>query len=80
MPSSVGFPPRGASSGARNSLRELRFLLLSTPPNPLKGGKQGSRPDLKQKKEENLSAFLLVVLPQGLEPWTPTLRVSCSTS
>ena len=22
----------------------------------------------------------ILVLPQGLEPWTPTLRVSCSTN
>ena len=33
----------------------------------------------KNKKSEKLS-FLAFVPPQGLEPWTPTLRVSCSTN
>ena len=31
------------------------------------------------KKREELS-FFSSVPPQGLEPWTPTLRVSCSTN
>ena len=31
------------------------------------------------KKEDNLS-IVFFVPPQGLEPWTPTLRVSCSTN
>ena len=35
--------------------------------------------DRKNKKSEKLS-FLASVPPQGLEPWTPTLRVSCSTN
>ena len=32
---------------------------------------------LQTKKAVKKTAF---VLPQGLEPWTPTLRVSCSTN
>ena len=37
------------------------------------------------KKKNAVSCYLtaivvLFVLPQGLEPWTPTLRVSCSTN
>ena len=32
-----------------------------------------------KQKSEKLS-FLASVPPQGLEPWTPTLRVSCSTN
>ncbi len=32
----------------------------------------------KTKKPLFFSGFF--VLPQGLEPWTPTLRVSCSTN
>ena len=32
------------------------------------------------KKSDGKTIGLLVVPPQGLEPWTPTLRVSCSTN
>ena len=32
-----------------------------------------------KKKEKNISSSLSVP-PQGLEPWTPTLRVSWSTN
>ena len=32
------------------------------------------------KKRAEIIRFLLFVPPQGLEPWTPTLRVSCSTN
>ena len=35
--------------------------------------------DRKNKKSEKRK-FLAFVPPQGLEPWTPTLRVSCSTN
>ena len=37
----------------------------------------------KNKKVNKLNYKLLTFLfvpPQGLEPWTPTLRVSCSTN
>ena len=71
-------------SGAR-----LRYLLLRSrvldfyipPKSPFgKGGlRQGSSFPRNTKKSEKLS-FLASVPPQGLEPWTPTLRVSCSTN
>ena len=37
------------------------------------------RTSAPKQKSEKLS-FLASVPPQGLEPWTPTLRVSCSTN
>ena len=54
----------------------LSLLYLSSPPGD---------PDIVAvaritlKKREELS-FFSSVPPQGLEPWTPTLRVSCSTN
>ena len=36
--------------------------------------------NLKKESEESFSTFPASVPPQGLEPWTPTLRVSCSTN
>ena len=38
---------------------------------------------IRKKATEKISGSqcsLRGVLPQGLEPWTPTLRVSCSTN
>ena len=34
----------------------------------------------KKRSETERFPILLQVPPQGLEPWTPTLRVSCSTN
>ncbi len=44
--------------------------------------RQASRPVsvYKQKVRWTESIGPFVVPPQGLEPWTPTLRVSCSTN
>ena len=39
--------------------------------------------ELRRQKKRDSSDFSeksLEVPPQGLEPWTPTLRVSCSTN
>ena len=37
-------------------------------------------PQNKNRQMIDSSFDDLEVLPQGLEPWTPTLRVSCSTN
>ena len=51
----------------------------SPPVKNLTDGEQRSAytEDITNKKGGLKTAF---VLPQGLEPWTPTLRVSCSTN
>ena len=52
-----------------------------TLPTSLKGRRsQGSRSKRVHKKKEKIFIFPFPVPPQGLEPWTPTLRVSCSTN
>ena len=45
-------------------------------------GRQGALPGARKsrKASDNQRLFCFSVLPQGLEPWTPTLRVSCSTN
>ena len=60
-----------------------RVLNIDIPPkSPFgKGGlRQGSLQRYINKKSDGKTIGLLVVPPQGLEPWTPTLRVSCSTN
>ena len=53
--------------------------LVYTLPTSLEGRSiQGSHPSGYKKREE--LSFFSSVPPQGLEPWTPTLRVSCSTN
>ena len=59
------------------------YSILTFPLNPplAKGGlRQGSLQRYINKKSDGKTIGLLVVPPQGLEPWTPTLRVSCSTN
>ena len=68
-----------ASSGARSTLRALRIFFVVYTPYPPKRGQAGFEPCLKTKRGKPFG-FPPLVLPQGLEPWTPTLRVSCSTS
>ena len=45
-------------------------------------GRQGALPGARKsrKASDYQRLFCFSVLPQGLEPWTPTLRVSCSTN
>ena len=44
------------------------------------GYTQCHRNSLNSNKKARNFRFSLSVPPQGLEPWTPTLRVSCSTN
>ena len=72
-------------SGARLRYLQLRNRVLNIdipPKSPFgKGGlRQGSLQRYINKKSDGKTIGLLVVPPQGLEPWTPTLRVSCSTN
>ena len=71
-------PPQGldCATCSRQSCARLVYTL----PTSLEGRRiQGSRSLRVHKKREELS-FFSSVPPQGLEPWTPTLRVSCSTN
>ena len=73
---SLQVPPQGLDCATCSRQSCARLFTPSQP--PWKGGvprvlAQGT------KKREELS-FFSSVPPQGLEPWTPTLRVSCSTN
>ena len=62
------------TAGANEKIDD-RLLL----PPPWKGDAARVLARVGTKKEDNLS-IVFFVPPQGLEPWTPTLRVSCSTN
>ena len=59
----------------RKSIRNINRLQ-----NGNKGGKLGSSPLTRNKKRQSFLTAFVAVLPLGLEPRTPTLRVSCSTN
>ena len=45
-----------------------------------RGDEGGEISGLKLGEQKKTGNPVFLVLPQGLEPWTPTLRVSCSTN
>ena len=73
------YPLRG-STALRQSQSCARILTPSHP--PWQGGDSRvlATETNKNKKSDGKTIGSFVVPPQGLEPWTPTLRVSCSTN
>ena len=68
FPEKFDFDGKSYRTNTYNKVLDLIYLQT----NELRGQKKRDSSDFSEKS--------LQVPPQGLEPWTPTLRVSCSTN
>ena len=68
FPEKLDFDGKQYRTNSYNAVLDLIYRQT----NMLRGNKKGDSSDYSEKSPK--------VPPQGLEPWTPTLRVSCSTN